>query len=69
MGALIGSIIAEVVDLVQSLEDLSRENIAKKLRDVAAKIERGDIVPEAALERAKNRKERRDAMRDSLPEG
>lgn len=68
MGTLIGSIVGEVVDLVGELRDVTRENIAKKLRVLADRIERGDIIPAEALARARARQQKINAIRDSLPD-
>jgi hypothetical protein len=68
MGSMIGSIVGEVIDLVGELRDVTRENIAKKLRVLADRIERGDIIPDEALARARARQKKINAIRDSLPD-
>lgn len=69
MGSIIGSIIAGIVDELADLVDISRENIVKKIRDVADRVERGDVVPEEALARAHARQKRVTSIRDRLPGG
>lgn len=60
MGALIGELI---VDVVSGIKNATRESIAASLRAAADKVERGDLVPDAALERAKNDQSKLDAIR------
>jgi hypothetical protein len=61
MGAVIGAIVGELID---GVTEITRAGISGKLRDVADKIERGDIVPDAVLEKAKSTAERLKAARD-----
>jgi hypothetical protein len=60
MGALLGGIIGEVIE---GVADATRESIAAAMRAAADKIERGDIVPDEALELAKKDQSRLDAIR------
>jgi len=53
MGEILGQIVGSVVDAIGDAID--RKSIAKALRGVAGQIERGDIVPDAMLARAKKR--------------
>lgn len=53
MGEVIGHVVHEVVDAIG--DEVERHALAKALRDVAGKIERGDIVPDEMLARAKRR--------------
>jgi|JQIA01.1.fsa_nt_gb hypothetical protein len=55
MGGVIGAIVGELID---GGIELTRDAISGKLRNIADKIERGDIVPDAVLEKARNTAER-----------
>lgn len=55
MGRVIGAIVGELVD---GISEITRDAISGKLRDIADKIERGDIVPDAVLEKAKSTAQR-----------
>jgi hypothetical protein len=63
MGALIGELIFEVID---GVKDATRESIAAAMRAAADKVERGDIVPDEALARAKKDQGRIDDIRARL---
>lgn len=63
MGAIIGGIIVEVID---GIKDITRESIASSIRAAADKLERGDIVPDEALEQAKKDQARIDRIRARL---
>ena len=60
MGALIGELI---VDVVSGIQDATRESIAAAMRAAADKVERGDLVPDEALERATKDQDKLDAIR------
>ena len=49
LGSIIGGVIEKVGDLIE------RRSIARALRAAADDIERGDIVPDDVLERARER--------------
>lgn len=51
MGELIGRIIGGVIDRMGRTID--RRNIVKSLRETANDIERGDIVPDSLIDRAR----------------
>lgn len=68
MGEIIGNVFGVAVDKFSKMREVSRESIAAKLREIADGVERGDIVPEEALERARARKKLRDDIRDGLPD-
>jgi hypothetical protein len=63
MGAIIGEIIG---DVLMGIRDATRESIAAAMRAAADKVERGDIVPDEALERAKKDQARIDSIRDKF---
>lgn len=60
MGALIGELI---VDVVSGIKDATRGSIAAAMRAAADKVERGDLVPDEALERANKDQDKLDAIR------
>ena len=60
MGALIGELI---VDIVSGIKNATRESIAAAMRAAADKVERGDLVADEALERAKKDQSKLDAIR------
>jgi hypothetical protein len=60
MGAIIGELI---VDVIAGARNATRESIAAAMRAAADKVERGDLVPEEALERAKKDQSKLDAIR------
>jgi hypothetical protein len=64
MGALIGKIIGVVIDAV---DELSRQSLAKALREAAARIERGDMVSDDAIDRAKAATDRIRQLRKVVP--
>lgn len=53
---------------IEKLTDLSREKIAETIRNVAENVERGDLVPEEAIARARERQKKIGEIRDSLPD-
>lgn len=63
MGAIIGPI---VVELVGSIAVATRESVAATLRALAEKVERGDLVPDAAFEQAKKDQDRIDTIREGI---
>ena len=65
MGALIGELI---VDIVSGIKNATRESIAAAMRASADKVERGDLVADAALERATKDQDRLDAIRKKFGE-
>lgn len=67
MGEVIGKIVGGVVDAVG--EAIERKAIAKALRGLADQIERGDIVPDAMLARAKRTLAKVSAARAGYREG
>jgi hypothetical protein len=60
MGAIIGELI---VDVISGVKDATRNSIAAAMRAAADKVERGDLVPDEALDRAKKDQGRLDAIR------
>jgi len=60
MGALIGELI---VDIVSGLKNATRQSLAAAMRAAADKVERGDLVPDEALERATQDQDKLDAIR------
>jgi len=66
MGAIIGGILG---DVIEGITDITRESIAAAMRAAADKFERGDIVPDEALERAKKDQNRIDSIRERLRGG
>lgn len=67
MGELIGLLVRGIGKAIDAIDDLSKEKIAKALRDLADDVEADKVIPREALERANARKARRDSIRDSLP--
>jgi hypothetical protein len=67
MGELIGLLVRGIGKAIDAIDDLSKEKIAKALRDLADDVEADKVIPRATLERANARKARRDSIRDSLP--
>ena len=63
MGAIIGEILVDVID---GIRNATRESIAAALRASADKVERGDLVPDEALEKAKKDQSRIEAIREKL---
>jgi hypothetical protein len=63
MGAIIGEIIG---DVLMGIKDATRESIAAAMRAAADKVERSDLVPDEALERAKKDQARIDAIREKF---
>lgn len=51
MGSLLGTVIGHVVDAIG--DAVERRALAKGLRSVATKIERGEIVPDELLAKAR----------------
>jgi len=66
MGAIIGGILG---DVIEGITDITRESIAAAMRSAADKFERGDIVPDEALEQAKKDQSRIDSIRARLRGG
>lgn len=65
-GPIIGALVGTALD---KLADLSREAIAAAMRDVADKVERGDIVSDEALAQAKAATARLRDLIDRAPKG
>jgi hypothetical protein len=63
MGAIIGEIIG---DVLMGIKDATRESIAAAMRAAADTVERSDLVPDEALERAKKDQARIDAIREKF---
>ena len=55
MGGVIGAIVGELID---GGIELTRDAISGKLRDIADKIERKDLVPDEVLEKARDTADR-----------
>lgn len=66
MGAIIGGILG---DVIEGITDITRESIAAAMRAAADKFERGDIVPDEALEQAKKDQSRIDSIRERVRRG
>jgi len=66
MGAILGGILG---DVIEGITDITRESIAASIRAAADKFERGDIVPDEALERARKDQSRIDTIRARLRRG
>lgn len=61
-------VVGAIVEGISKLTEISREKIAEKIREVATHIERGDIVPEEAIARARERQKKIHEIRDNLPD-
>lgn len=62
---VIGQLIGEALG---GIAEFTRDSIARRLRQMADDVERGDLIPDEALEKAKATQGRIDSIRDSLPD-
>jgi hypothetical protein len=58
-----------LLDVVSGIRDASRESLATAMRAAADRVERGDLVPDEAFEKAKKDQGRIDSIRERLRNG
>lgn len=68
MGQLLGLIFGELTAALGSAREVSREKLATVMRDIAQRIESGELDLDDAIAKAKSSQAKMDSTRASLPE-
>ena len=68
MGQLLGLIFGELTSALSSVREVSRAKLATVMRDIAQRIENGDLDLDDAIAKAKSSQSKIDSTLANLPE-